>query len=259
MDSPLVTASRNADSRPTAPGRQPLSVGRCVGGSQSDKSVSWRLSQGLSVSPRAADRLLTKWVWQAELRVPKNYPMSPPQFTFTRPLFHPNIYKDGKLCISILHSPGHDEMSGELAAVRLSSTRKRICRRLNEMGWPWGAGAIDLQERWSAAQRIFTVLISILSLLDDGEVSSAANVDAAVMLRKDPENYRRIVKENVEASKRDIPPDFRMPTEIENKPPPKEDVDDDFWCDSESDFGADSDEDMIFGGLFFLPIFSSFF
>ena len=142
MDSPLVTASRNADSRPTAPGRQPLSVGRCVGGSQSDKSVSWRLSQGLSVSPRAADRLLTKWVWQAELRVPKNYPMSPPQFTFTRPLFHPNIYKDGKLCISILHSPGHDEMSGELAAVRLSSTRKRICRRLNEMGWPWGAGAI---------------------------------------------------------------------------------------------------------------------
>ena len=185
--------------------------------------------------------------------------MSPPQFTFTRPLFHPNIYKDGKLCISILHSPGHDEMSGELAAVRLSSTRKRICRRLNEMGWPWGAGAIDLQERWSAAQRIFTVLISILSLLDDGEVSSAANVDAAVMLRKDPENYRRIVKENVEASKRDIPPDFRMPTEIENKPPPKEDVDDDFWCDSESDFGADSDEDMIFGGLFFLPIFSSFF
>jgi len=154
---------------------------------------------------------------KAELRVPKNYPMSPPQFTFTRPLFHPNIYKDGKLCISILHSPGHDEMSGELAA-----------------------------ERWSAAQRIFTVLISILSLLDDGEVSSAANVDAAVMLRKDPENYRRIVKENVEASKRDIPPDFRMPTEIENKPPPKEDVDDDFWCDSESDFGADSDEDMIF-------------
>lgn len=125
-------------------------------------------------------------------------------------------------------------------------------------------GGIDLQERWSAAQRIFTVLISILSLLDDGEVSSAANVDAAVMLRKDPENFRRIVKENVEASKRDIPQDFRMPTEIENKPPPKDDVDDDFWCDSESDFGADSDEDMIFGGFLSRPrhrwlFFSCFF
>lgn len=54
---------------------------------------------------------------QAELKMPKNYPMSPPEFRFTRPLFHPNIYKDGRLCISILHSPGEDEMSGELASV----------------------------------------------------------------------------------------------------------------------------------------------
>lgn len=91
------------------------------------------------------------------------------------------------------------------------------------------------------------MLISILSLLDDAEVSSAANVDASVMLRRDPENYKRIVKENVEQSTRDIPEGFTMPTTMENKPPPKEEEDDDFWCDSESDFGADSDEDMIFG------------
>lgn len=96
-------------------------MGRCLGGSQSDKSVSWCLSPGLSAHPppRLGDGLLTKLVRQAELKIPKNYPMSPPQFRFTRPLFHPNIYKDGKLCISILHSPGHDEMSGELAAVRV--------------------------------------------------------------------------------------------------------------------------------------------
>lgn len=49
--------------------------------------------------------------------MPKNYPMSPPEFKFVRPLFHPNIYKDGKLCISILHAPGEDETSGELASV----------------------------------------------------------------------------------------------------------------------------------------------
>ncbi|KAA8910937.1 ubiquitin-conjugating enzyme/RWD-like protein [Sphaerosporella brunnea] len=159
---------------------------------------------------------------KAELKIPKDYPMSPPEFRFLRPLFHPNIYKDGKLCISILHQPGEDEMSGELAS-----------------------------ERWSAAQRIFTVLISILSLLDDAEVSSAANVDASVMLRKDPEGYKRIVKENVETSKRDIPAGFQMPTSMDNKPPPKEEEDDDFWCDSgDSDFGADSDEDMIFGRVF---------
>lgn len=67
------------------------------------------------------------------------------------------------------------------------------------------------------------------------------------MLRKDPENYKRIVRENVEQSKRDIPEGYVMPTESSPAAPVKEEVDDDFWCDSESDYGGDSDEDMIFG------------
>ena len=68
------------------------------------------------------------------------------------------------------------------------------------------------------------------------------------MLRRDPDNFKRIVKENVENSKRDIPEGFEMPSLHNTPPPPKEEVDDDFWCDSESDFGgADSDEDMVFG------------
>lgn len=157
---------------------------------------------------------------KAELKIPKNYPMSPPSFHFTRPLFHPNIYKDGKLCISILHAPGEDEMSGELAS-----------------------------ERWSPVQRIFTVLISILSLLDDAETGSPANVDAAVMMRHDMEGFKRRVREGVEASRRDIPPGFTMPTGEEQKREVEEKVEDDFWCDSEdemSDFGCDSDEDMTF-------------
>lgn len=49
--------------------------------------------------------------------MPRNYPMSPPEFKFLRPVIHPNIYKDGKLCISILHPPGDDELSGEKASV----------------------------------------------------------------------------------------------------------------------------------------------
>jgi len=53
------------------------------------------------------------------MRFPKRYPYEPPEFKFSRPLWHPNIYKDGKLCISILHQPGDDEMSGELASVSL--------------------------------------------------------------------------------------------------------------------------------------------
>lgn len=156
--------------------------------------------------------------FKAEMRFPKRYPYEPPEFKFSRPLWHPNIYKDGKLCISILHQPGDDEMSGELAS-----------------------------ERWSPAQRVESVLLSIISLLDDAEVSSPANVDAGVMLRKQPDEYKRKVKENVETSKRDIPAGFKMPEKAETKPPPKEDLDDDFWCESdEESFGEDSDGDMEF-------------
>jgi ubiquitin-conjugating enzyme E2 R len=154
------------------------------------------------------------------MKFSKNYPYSPPEFRFLRPLYHPNIYPDGKLCISILHAPGEDEMSGELAS-----------------------------ERWSPAQRVESVLISILSLLDDAEVSSPANVDAGVMLRKDFESYKALVRKDVEQSKKDIPEGFVMPTHESSMNRPTEKADDaDFWADSEVDSdvfgGSDSDEDL---------------
>lgn len=144
-----------------------------------------------------------------------------PDFKFTRPLYHPNIYPDGRLCISILHAPGDDEMSGELAA-----------------------------ERWSPVQRVETVLLSVLSLLDDAEVSSPANVDAGVMLRNKPEQYKEMVKRDLERSKQDIPAGYVMPTHESAFQTKKDDGDFDMsWEDSdvesfggsESDFG---DEEM---------------
>ncbi|KAJ9192291.1 hypothetical protein DTO164E3_8430 [Paecilomyces variotii] len=168
------------------------------------------------------DSLYYGGYFKAKMTFPNNYPYSPPEFRFLRPLYHPNIYEDGKLCISILHAPGEDEMSGELAA-----------------------------ERWSPAQRVESVLISILSLLDDAEVSSPANVDAGVMLRREPEKYKEIVRENVEASKKDIPEGFVMPTHESTMKRPVEKTDDlDFWADSDVDDdvfgGSDSDEEMNF-------------
>lgn len=67
-------------------------------------------------------------------------------------------------------------------------------------------------ERWSPVQRVETVLISILSLLDDAEVSSPANVDAGVMLRNKPDEYKAMVSKDLELAKQDIPADFVMPT-----------------------------------------------
>lgn len=101
-------------------------------------------------------------------------------------------------------------------------------------------------ERWSPAQRSESVLLSIISLLDDAECSSPANVDAGVMLRKEPETFKKQVKEDVDASKKDIPEGFIMPTsDVSPKKVEKED-DRDFWVDSddEDDFGgSDTDAD----------------
>ncbi|PSN71582.1 hypothetical protein BS50DRAFT_631515 [Corynespora cassiicola Philippines] len=167
------------------------------------------------------DSLYYGGYFKARMTFPKNYPYSPPDFKFTRPLYHPNIYPDGRLCISILHAPGDDEMSGELAA-----------------------------ERWSPVQRVETVLLSVLSLLDDAEVSSPANVDAGVILRNKPEQYKEMVKRDLERSKQDIPAGYVMPTHESAFQTKKDDGDFDMsWEDSdvesfggsESDFG---DEEM---------------
>ncbi|KAK3169386.1 hypothetical protein OEA41_008769 [Lepraria neglecta] len=174
------------------------------------------------------DSLYYGGYFKAKMTFPENYPYAPPTFQFTRPLYHPNIYADGKLCISILHAPGDDEMSGESAG-----------------------------ERWSPAQRVESVLISIISLLDDAECSSPANVDAGVMLRKNLDGFKRRVKEDVEKSKADIPAGFVMPThESTTKKEEKFSDDRDFWCDSdeEDDFGgSDTDEEMTEDGDDGLP------
>ena len=100
-------------------------------------------------------------------------------------------------------------------------------------------------ERWSPAQRVESVLLSILSLLDDAEPSSPANVDAGVMLRKDPVKYKEMIKRDLETSKQDIPEGYVMPTHEDAFKSKKNDDIYMSWEDSDadSDFGA-SDSDM---------------
>lgn len=161
--------------------------------------------------------------FKAQMTFPKDYPYKPPgknmtssasrasanrhaDFRFVHPLWHPNIYQDGRLCISILHAPGEDIMSGEQAG-----------------------------ERWSPVQRAETVLLSIISLLDDAEISSPANVDASVQYRDHQDEFKKRVQQDVEASKKDVPEGFEIPTHESTKPPIEEKVDDDFWQDSDAE------------------------
>lgn len=68
---------------------------------------------------------------KARLFFPNDYPYSPPSLQFLTKMFHPNIYETGEVCISILHSPGDDLQSGELASERWNPTqnvRWVLCR-----------------------------------------------------------------------------------------------------------------------------------
>jgi len=111
--------------------------------------------------------------FKAKMKFPETYPMDPPSMVMTQPMWHPNIYEDGRLCISILHPPGDDAMSGELAS-----------------------------ERWNPTQSVTTVLLSVISMLSEPNISSPANVDASVMYRNKLDEYNKIVREQVEESKK---------------------------------------------------------
>ncbi|XP_019861650.1 PREDICTED: ubiquitin-conjugating enzyme E2 R2-like isoform X2 [Amphimedon queenslandica] len=67
--------------------------------------------------------------FKAEMRFPQEYPYSPPRLKFLTPLLHPNVYSDGELCVSILHSPGEDMLSGELPQERWNPTQSVRCMK----------------------------------------------------------------------------------------------------------------------------------
>ncbi|KAI5461475.1 ubiquitin-conjugating enzyme/RWD-like protein [Mariannaea sp. PMI_226] len=140
---------------------------------------------------------------KAEMRFSAEYPYQPPTFRFlTKNIYHPNVYTDGNLCISILHKPGEDEASGELA-----------------------------NERWNVLHGVESVLRSVLLLLDDPEINSPANVDASVLYRDHRADYDKMAKATVEKSQKDIPQGVTMPTTADLTPVPQKPIEDDadFW------------------------------
>ncbi|VUZ54409.1 unnamed protein product [Hymenolepis diminuta] len=116
--------------------------------------------------------------FKARLSFPHDYPYNPPTMRFISQMFHPNIFENGNVCISILHSPGEDMYSDEHPS-----------------------------EQWNPTQSVRTILLSVISLLNEPNINSAAHVDASVAYRKWIESegrenmYEKRVKELVERTK----------------------------------------------------------
>uniref|UniRef100_A0A1I8AGB2 UBIQUITIN_CONJUGAT_2 domain-containing protein n=2 Tax=Steinernema glaseri TaxID=37863 RepID=A0A1I8AGB2_9BILA len=167
--------------------------------------------------------------FKASITFPSNYPFAPPSVRFLTQLFHPNVYENGDLCISILHPPIDDPMSGELPC-----------------------------ERWNPTQNVRTVLLSVIALLNEPNISSPANVDASVSYRKwkagECSDYETTVKKQVEESKKEAEKEgIYVPTTVEEYcikqavvPMDDEDFDfdyDDVESDGEEETEGEDEED----------------
>ncbi|XP_055523618.1 ubiquitin-conjugating enzyme E2 G2 isoform X2 [Wyeomyia smithii] len=95
-------------------------------------------------------------VFTAKLVFPPDYPLSPPKMRFTCEMFHPNIFADGRVCISILHAPGDDPLGED----------------------------------------IYTHVYKYLTFFfyEEPNDESGANVDAAIMWRENREEFNKIAK-----------------------------------------------------------------
>ena len=95
--------------------------------------------------------------FKATLKFPDDFPNNPPTMVFKTKMWHPNIYPDGKVCISILHPPGVDSMNSQELA----------------------------EERWRPILGVEAILMSVISMLNDPNIDSAANLDASIEWRDD--------------------------------------------------------------------------
>ncbi|KAH0575141.1 Ubiquitin-conjugating enzyme E2 [Spironucleus salmonicida] len=134
-----------------------------------DSLFSWKiLIQGPPDSP------FESGLFRAILTFPDDYPDKPPKLKFTSSVFHPNVFTDGAVCISILHAPGDDPNAYE-----------------------------DRSERWLPVHSASSVIVSVQSMLAEPNCESPANVDAAKIFRNDQVEYKKRVKKCVRLSLED--------------------------------------------------------
>jgi ubiquitin-conjugating enzyme E2 G1 len=72
-------------------------------------------------------------IFQASLQFPPSYPDNPSVMRFITPIFHPNIWADGKVCISVLRDPGEDPLNPQ------------------EQAW----------ERWLPIHKVYSICMSV--------------------------------------------------------------------------------------------------
>jgi len=106
-------------------------------------------------------------IFKCQITFTREYPNKPPEFKFIDNILHPNIYKDGKVCMSILHE-GEDLYGYE-----------------------------HISERWNPSHSVNSILMSLISLLTEPNFESPANVDASRLWQDDYNEYKKIIYKQI--------------------------------------------------------------
>jgi len=118
------------------------------------------------------DTFYEQGIFKGYISFPKQYPNRPPTVYFHNKVFHPNVYKSGKVCMSTLHE-GEDEYGNE-----------------------------DISERWGPSNGVNTILMGLLSIFTSPNLESPANVDASKLLRSNLNQYKKIIYKLVSNSQK---------------------------------------------------------
>lgn len=94
-------------------------------------------------------------VYEVTMKFPEEYPLKPPKCQFTPPLFHPNVYPSGTVCLSILNEDSD----------------------------------------WKPAITVKQILLGIQELLDNPNPLSPAQRDAFELYQKNKKEYSKRIRE----------------------------------------------------------------
>ncbi|XP_037599552.1 ubiquitin-conjugating enzyme E2 R2 [Cebus imitator] len=177
--------------------------------------------------------------FKAHIKFPIDYPYSPPTFRFLTKMWHPNIYENGDVCISILHPPVDDPQSGELPSERWNPTQNvRSSNSASEAEEKDSAKLSSSKASIAAAPRRIlphprpthtqNAAAGRVKAPQPRPVThcpvgtfSPANVDASVMFRKwrdskgKDKEYAEIIRKQVSATKAEAEKDgVKVPTTL---------------------------------------------
>jgi len=100
----------------------------------------------------------TPWeggVFKVHMAFPDEYPSKPPKCKFVPPLFHPNVYPSGTICLSILNE----------------------------------------EKSWKPAITLKQIVLGIQDLLNNPNLDDPAQTDAFTLLKRDKDGYERKIRQ----------------------------------------------------------------